>query len=147
VAGPTGRQATPGGVTWNVVIATPERLTHPGLEEALFDGEEYVVVEAAHLPEMLVKVGVYGSFSEARRAGRDGPIPPGFTFPFRASKRVPEMAIWNCVVGASPEPVEEVLKGWTRSEQVFLETCLLSVEQLRWRLLATPLLGRPTTTT
>lgn len=62
--------------------------------EALWPGEEHVIVQAEHIPDLLVKLGIYKSNSEARRAGRDGPIPPGFT-QIKASKKVPELTIWN----------------------------------------------------
>lgn len=76
----------------NVIVQGP--YVEPGDAQALFGPEMVVVVEAAHLPELLTKLGIYKSFSEARRAGRDGPIPPGFTLEMKASKLV-NLTIWN----------------------------------------------------
>ena len=69
-------------------------VAEPGDAAALWGDEPHSVVEARHLPDLLVKLGVYKTFSEARRAGREGPIPEGFTLEMRASKRH-LVTIWN----------------------------------------------------
>ena len=65
-----------------------------GDADLLFEGEPFAVLEARDLPDLLVKCGIYSSASEARRAGRQGPIPPGWT-EMKASKKVPRFCIWN----------------------------------------------------
>jgi hypothetical protein len=42
----------------------------------------------------LKEMNIFTSTSEARRAGRDGPIPQGFTNDFKASKKR-RLWIWN----------------------------------------------------
>lgn len=62
--------------------------------DVIFGGEPYEIVEARDLPGLLVALGIYKTTSDARRAGRSGPIPPGLT-QMRASKTVPDLWIWN----------------------------------------------------
>jgi hypothetical protein len=49
--------------------------------------------EAKDLPNLLKEMGIFCSTSEARRAGRNGPIPSGFT-KLKASK-IRTIWIWN----------------------------------------------------
>lgn len=49
---------------------------------------------AVDLPNLLVELGAYKSTSEARRAGREGLIPKGYT-ELRASKKYGTIYIWN----------------------------------------------------
>lgn len=62
--------------------------------ETLFGGEPVHFTEATDLSNLMVELGVYKSTSQARRAGREGPIPEGFTDRFKASKKV-MIWIWN----------------------------------------------------
>lgn len=66
----------------------------PGDAQALWEDEPFELMSATDLPDLLVQCGIYKSKSEARRAGRDGPIPPGWT-QMKASKKVPVFCIWN----------------------------------------------------
>lgn len=56
--------------------------------------EDVVFAESTELPQLLRELGVFKSASEARRAGRTGPVPPGWTDQFKASKKV-RLWIWN----------------------------------------------------
>jgi len=76
----------------NVVIADSP-WTERDLE-ILFGDEECVLTTAHDLPNLLVALGTFKSTSEARRAGRAGPIPKGFTNCFKASKK-DKLWIWN----------------------------------------------------
>lgn len=60
----------------------------------LFGDEEVHVTEETDLPRLLVEVGVYKSTSEARRAGRVGEVPQGWTGEFKASRKR-RLWIWN----------------------------------------------------
>ena len=62
--------------------------------ETLFDDEEVHFTEANDLSVLMKELGVFPSTSEARRAGRVGPIPEGFTEEFKASKKR-RLWIWN----------------------------------------------------
>lgn len=57
------------------------------------DVEEVTFVENKPLPNLLVELGVYKSTSQARRAGREGEIPSGWT-QYKASRKV-TLWIWN----------------------------------------------------
>jgi len=59
----------------------------------IFGEEEVIFSEARDLPNLLVNLGIYPSTSAARRAGRVGPIPLGYT-ELKASKR-DFLFIWN----------------------------------------------------
>ena len=81
----------------NIVIAKP--WPYKDMAKALFstvDGETqpYHLSKAKTLEELMVEVGVYKSLSDARRAGREGEIPEGFTFEYKASK-TRRLWIWN----------------------------------------------------
>ena len=62
--------------------------------ELLFGDEEVHFTDADDLSILMKELGIFKSTSEARRAGRVGPIPNGFTFKFKASKKV-MLWIWN----------------------------------------------------
>lgn len=62
--------------------------------KSLFGDEAVHFTEATCLSVLMKELGVFKSTSEARRAGRFGPIPEGFTFEFKASKKV-MLWIWN----------------------------------------------------
>ena len=62
--------------------------------ETLFGDEEVHFTEANDLSVLMKELGVFPSTSEARRAGRVGPIPEGFTEEFKASKKR-RLWIWN----------------------------------------------------
>lgn len=62
--------------------------------ELLFEDEEVHFTEATCLSVLMKELGIFSSTSEARRAGRVGPIPEGFTFEFKANKKV-RLWIWN----------------------------------------------------
>lgn len=62
--------------------------------EVLFGSEPVHFTEASDLPNLLVELGIFPSTSAARRAGRDGAIPDGFTDRFKASKKR-FIWIWN----------------------------------------------------
>jgi hypothetical protein len=49
--------------------------------------------EAQDLPNLLKELGIFPSTSEARRAGRGGPIPEGWTEMKASKKRM--LWIWN----------------------------------------------------
>ncbi len=59
----------------------------------LFEDEDTYIVEADDLSRLAVAVNAYKGTSEARRAGRVGPIPTGFT-EWKASKKI-KVWIWN----------------------------------------------------
>jgi len=62
--------------------------------ELLFGDEEVHFTDATDLSVLMKELGIFKSTSEARRAGREGPIPEGFTFEFKASKKR-RLWIWN----------------------------------------------------
>lgn len=62
--------------------------------ELLFGDEPVHFTEADELSVLMRELGIFPSSSAARRAGRFGPIPEGFTFEFKASKKR-RLWIWN----------------------------------------------------
>ena len=62
--------------------------------QTLFGDEEVHFTEANDLPGLLKELGIFKSTTQARKAGRDGPIPEGFTAEFKASKKR-RIWIWN----------------------------------------------------
>ena len=62
--------------------------------EILFGPEDVHFTQATCMSVLMKELGVFSSTSEARRAGRFGPIPEGFTFEFKASKKR-RIWIWN----------------------------------------------------
>jgi len=61
--------------------------------ELLFGDEPVHFTEARDLPNLLVELGIFWSTGEARRAGRVGSIPEGWT-ELKASKKR-RLWIWN----------------------------------------------------
>lgn len=55
--------------------------------------EEVHFTDAQDLPNLLKELGVFPSTSQARQAGRDGPIPTGWTVLKASKKRM--LWIWN----------------------------------------------------
>lgn len=60
----------------------------------LFGDETVYFAEATELSVLMRELGIYSSASEARRAGRVGPVPQGWTEAFKASKKR-RLWIWN----------------------------------------------------
>lgn len=60
----------------------------------LFQREDVYVTTETDLPRLLVEIGVFKSTSEARRAGRIGEVPSGWTDQFKASRKR-RLWIWN----------------------------------------------------
>ena len=56
--------------------------------------EEIVFAESDEMGALMRELGVFESASAARRAGREGPVPAGWTDNFKASKKV-RIWIWN----------------------------------------------------
>ena len=67
----------------------------------LFGDEEVHFTNANDMPQLLKELGIFKSTSQARQAGRAGPIPEGFTFKFKASKKR-DLWIWNPVAADVP---------------------------------------------
>ena len=76
---------------YNMVVATSP-WTKRDLD-IVFPGESVVSIQNEPLDVLLAKAGIYKSSSEARRAGRQGPIPLGYS-EIKASKR-DRLFIWN----------------------------------------------------
>ena len=62
--------------------------------ETLFGDEEVVFAESDELGALMRELEIFPSASAARRAGRQGPIPGGWTAEFKASKKR-RIWIWN----------------------------------------------------
>ena len=62
--------------------------------ETLFGDEQVFYAESDELSALMRELGIYPSASAARRAGREGAIPPGWTHEFKASKKR-RIWIWN----------------------------------------------------
>lgn len=62
--------------------------------ELLFGDEEVVFAKSDEMGALMRELGIFESASAARRAGRDGPVPAGWTHNFKASKKV-RIWIWN----------------------------------------------------
>lgn len=62
-------------------------------QKMLFDDEPVVFSNANTIEELLVELGCFTSKSQARKAGREGPVPGGFT-QFKATKKK-WLWIWN----------------------------------------------------
>lgn len=81
---------------FNIIVDT--KFIQDGDVESIFgdgkgDIEEVLYIQDVSLDFLLKELGVYKSTSEARRAGRSGPIPTGYT-ELKASK-VHRLFIWN----------------------------------------------------
>ena len=81
---------------FNIVVDTPH-LQDGDIESIFGDGrghvEEVLYTREVPLDVLLRDLGIYKSTSEARRAGRSGPIPSGYT-ELKAS-RIHRLYIWN----------------------------------------------------
>lgn len=62
--------------------------------KTIFEDEDVLFTEAVDLPSLLVELEIFKSKSQARKAGRDGAIPDGYTHEFKASKKR-RLYIWN----------------------------------------------------
>lgn len=62
--------------------------------ETLFGDEEVFFAESDELGALMRELGVFPSASAARRAGRHGPVPDGWTHEYKASKKR-RLWIWN----------------------------------------------------
>lgn len=76
----------------NVIVNGPHVKDNDA--ELLFGDQPVHFTSAKDLPNLLKELGIFPSTSEAKRAGRDGPIPKGFTDAFKASK-IRKLWIWN----------------------------------------------------
>lgn len=56
--------------------------------------EEVIFAESDELSALMRELEIFPSASAARRAGRVGPVPPGWTENFKASKKR-RLCIWN----------------------------------------------------
>ena len=56
--------------------------------------EEVEYIDAVDMEDLCVKLGAYTSRGEARRAGRTGPIPPGYSEKLKLSKHK-IIFLWN----------------------------------------------------
>ena len=66
--------------------------------ELLFGDQEVQFVDSNDMSKLMAEIGAFDSTSQARKAGRVGPIPPGFTFEFKANKKR-RIWIWNPTEG------------------------------------------------
>lgn len=73
-------------VIWNEFVKTTDK-------ETLFSDEPVIFSKETELPNLLKEIGVYKSTSQARKAGRCGRVPDGWSV-IKASKKV-ELFIWN----------------------------------------------------
>ena len=62
--------------------------------KTLFGDEQVFFAESDELSALMRELEVFPSASAARRAGREGPIPEGWTAEFKASKKR-RLWIWN----------------------------------------------------
>jgi len=62
--------------------------------ETLFEDEEVHFTECDEMSALMREIGVFSSANQARQAGRQGPIPKGFTDNYKASKKR-RIWIWN----------------------------------------------------
>lgn len=62
--------------------------------KTLFGDEQVFFAESNELSVLMRELGIFSSASAARRAGRVGPIPSGWTPMFKASKKR-SIWIWN----------------------------------------------------
>lgn len=75
----------------NIIIS--HSTWHESDKAAIFNGEPVHISSAVELPALLVETGIYKSTSEARRAGRCGAVPAGYTELKASKKRF--LYIWN----------------------------------------------------
>jgi len=62
--------------------------------KTLFGDEQVFFADSDEMGALMRELGVFPSASAARRAGREGPIPAGWTAEFKASKKR-RIWIWN----------------------------------------------------
>ena len=62
--------------------------------KTLFGDEQVFFAESDEMSALMRELDVFPSASAARRAGREGPIPEGWTAEFKASKKR-RIWIWN----------------------------------------------------
>ena len=62
--------------------------------ETLFGDEQVFFAESDEMGALMRELGVFPSANAARRAGREGAIPDGWTAEFKASKKR-RIWIWN----------------------------------------------------
>lgn len=75
----------------NVIIDNEFLL--PTDAQTLFGDEDAVITTETDMPRLLVSLGIFKSTSEARRAGRTGEVPGGWT-EYKASRKR-RLWIWN----------------------------------------------------
>lgn len=61
--------------------------------ELLFGGESVITTDAANLTDLVAELGLFSSKSQARKAGRVGDIPKGWT-EMKGNKKT-HLWIWN----------------------------------------------------
>ena len=61
--------------------------------EVVFNSEKFLFVESLTLDSLCKELGVYKSTSDARRAGREGKVPVGYS-EIKASKKI-TLFVWN----------------------------------------------------
>lgn len=76
----------------NVIINGSEWIESDA--KTLFGDEQVFFAESDEMGALMRELGVFPSASAARRAGREGPIPAGWTAEFKASKKR-RIWIWN----------------------------------------------------
>lgn len=62
--------------------------------KTLFGDEQVFFADSDEMGALMRELGVFPSASAARRAGREGPVPAGWTAEFKASKKR-RIWIWN----------------------------------------------------
>ncbi len=62
--------------------------------KTLFGDEQVFFADSDEMGALMRELGVYKSANEARRCGRAGPVPEGWTAEFKASKKR-RLWIWN----------------------------------------------------
>lgn len=62
--------------------------------EMLFGNEQVYYADSDEISALMRELEIFPSASAARRAGREGPVPDGWTHEFKASKKR-RLWIWN----------------------------------------------------
>jgi hypothetical protein len=75
----------------NIVIKS-SKVTKRDLE-CVFNSEKFCFAESLTIDSLCKELGVYKSTSDARRAGREGRVPTGYS-EIKASKKI-TLFIWN----------------------------------------------------
>ena len=76
----------------NIIVRGPN--VRDGDAKLLFGDEPVHFTDCKTMEHLMKELGFFPSVSEAKRAGREGPIPFGFTDDFKASKKR-RIWIWN----------------------------------------------------